>query len=235
MPYTVRQSGFQRSYVGEIGAVAGVSLPITETWTHADATDNLDADFDWVSLVAGWDIVSNKSSLTNSGGATRIERMNVDLQTNDFRVRAPVVTFPTDRAGTQVIGVCCRMQGDNSLTFYTAALLCVAAGPVSLFLARWVAGIATTLGPSLTLPSLSLPSDLAVSARGNVISAWWAGSRRLAVVDPTPIPAGGYGGIQGVAQGATNTVEFSQATFEAVPSAVVPLDLLGRMSFSGVR
>ena len=236
MPFGIvrrtRTPSYTRIFGDDASSIASISLPITETWTHADATDNLDADFDWSSIVAGFDIVSNTAALANAGGATRIERMNVDLQTSDFRVRAPVTTFPTDRAGTQVLGVCCRMQSDNSQTFYTCALLCVDAGPISLFLARWVAGVVTTLD-SITLPSITLPTDLAVSAKGNVIGGWWAGRRRLRVIN-TSIPSGAYGGIQGVAQGATNTVAFSQATFETVPATVVPLDL-GLSPLTGVH
>lgn len=229
MPFRrLRTGGYSRIFTPDFVQTAGVGLPITETWTHADQANNLDADYDWVSVVSGWGISGNKASLANAGGATRIDRLNVDLQTNDFRVRLPIVTFPTDRAGTQVIGACCRLSTGGASTFYTCGLLCADAGPVSLFLARWVSGVATTLA-SLTLPSLSLPNDLAVSAKGTVIGGWWAGRRRLRAIDAV-IPTGGYGGIQGVAQGATNIVEASQATFEAVPAAVIPLDF-GRYSF----
>jgi hypothetical protein len=227
-----RTPSYTRIFGDDASSIASISLPITETWTHADATDNLDADYDWSSIVAGWDIVSNTASLTNSGGSTRIERLNVDLQTSDFRVRAPVSTFPTDRAGTQVIGVFCRMPSDNSITGYSCALLCVDAGPITLFLSRWVSGVRTDLA-SLILPSISLPTDLAVSAKGNVIGGWWAGLRRLRVIDAL-IPSGAYGGIEGVAQTATNTIAFSQATFETVPASFVPLDL-GLSPLTGVH
>lgn len=228
--YRVRESGFHRVYLGEAGIIAAVGLPITETWTHADQANNLDADYDWTSVVSGWGISSNKASLANAGGAARIERLNVDLQTNDFRVRMPVVTFPTDRAGTQVIGVCCRMATSGS-TFYTCSLLCTNAGPISLVLSRWVSGVATTL-KSITLPSISLPSDLAVSAKGSVIGGWWGGRRYLLAVD-SAIPANPYGGIQGVAQGSSNIVEGSQVTMEVVPPVV--RRVRGLTGLGGVR
>jgi hypothetical protein len=236
MPYGVtrrtRSQGYTRIFGDDASSIAALSLPITETWTHADATNNLDADYDWVSLVAGWDIVSNTAALANDGGATKIERLNVDLQTSDFRVRAAVSTFPTDRAGTQVAAVCCRMPSDNTLTFYTCGLSVQDAGLITLFISRWVNGVVTPLA-SRVLASISLPADLAVSAKGNVIGGWWAGRRYLRAVD-TLIPSGAYGGIQGVAQGATNTVAFSQVTFEAVPATVIPLDL-GLSPLTGVR
>lgn len=216
MPFArVRTGGYTRVFTAEVGGTATIALPITETWTAADGS-GLTADYPWVPIVAGWAISGNAATLTGPRGATTAEKIALDFQTNDYRVRAPVVTFPQDRSGTQVIGVCARMGTD--LTYYSASLVCVDAGPASLVLARWLAGAQTVLG-SVSLGTLSLPNDLAVSVKGAAIVAWWAGRRQILATDFT-IPTGTAGGVQGVAQLAANTGAFSAITFEAVPAAL---------------
>jgi len=232
LQFDLQTGGFTRTYGDDAPLVAGVGIPFTETWTHADQANNLDADFDWVSLVAGWSIVSNAAELTNTGGASRIERLNVDLQTSDYRVRVPVATFDLGSTGTLVAGVCCRMPSSGASTFYTAFLFGQDGGPVSLNLSRWISGGAVPLG-SVVLGTLALPADLAVSAKGNTITAWWDGRRRVQAIDGG-IPSGAFAGVQGVAQFATTTARFTQATVEAVPAFTTTRRTRGLLPFTGV-
>jgi len=216
----VRTGGYSRVYTTETIGAGGVTLPITEPWDSASDATGLTGDYSWTAVNAGWAVSSHKARLSVSGGATRIERLGPSVQTNDFRVRVPVVTFPTDRAGTQIAGVCCRMPSDGTLTFYTAYLACQDAGPVTLNLARWINGLATPLGSAITLTGFTLPNDLAVSAKGSQIAAWWAGRRRNLQTDVL-IPSGSFGGVQGfTSTSGVNIVEYGDAIFEVVPAIV---------------
>jgi hypothetical protein len=198
-------------------------LPIHEPWGTADAPGTMSGIYPWVPYFPGnpnaWGVKSGALELQGTGGSmpAQVGRMAVDTGRNDLRVTLMVEEWHDTGTGVLVVGPCLRMQGDASMTFYAPTLIAVD-GVLTLSIQRFIAGAQVQVGPSVPItPHVSMTIGLQID--GQILSAFFDGTRVIRQADVGGIATGHFVGIQGVASG-LNRVRVRPMDIE-LPSAQV--------------
>lgn len=214
------------------GALPG-GLPVSETWTVADAPNSLTGDHGWTPYLGTnqWGIVSGAAQLENSGGLTQAGRMNWDMESSDYQVTATIAEFAHPGTGVLVGGLAARMQGDASFTFY--ALVGLANGGTKyLVLYSFVGGVQTTLG--IETMTATAPFTLTLRLVGSSLKAYLDGVLAFDVTD-TAIPTGRFVGVEGYSNSAGNRVRVTSLNGQAPPLTVRRGHFYSMTPLTGVR
>lgn len=205
------------------------TLPLTEAWPVADTPNSMNGTYTWTPYLGtnAIGVVSQRLRLTAQvSGAAQGGRLEQDLGADDYRVTVSVPTFTHPGTGTLVAGVCARMQGDSSLTFYTL-ILWAQDGAYQLALYRWNAGTPTSLDTyalSGAPGASTLSLDVRTVTSNARVTGYLNGVARITVTDTSPIATGRYIGIQGVALGPGNLVEWDDCTVVGQVTWLLPAE-----------
>ena len=230
--YQTLTGGLSVVYPSDILGAPPVALPLIETWTVANAFGTMDGDRPWAEYIGSptaYRVENQTVILENAGGLTHGGRLDVQITDgDDYRVLGQIEEWAPAASGLLVAGVCGRMQGDTSITFYAAALVTFNSAS-TVVLQRWVAGSEVDLAVRSVVAHPN--AQLGLGLRGNRISALYDGATVLSVVN-SEIPTGRYVGLQGVANAGHR---FSLTSLAARAFATAPHDLFTLRPLMGVR